>query len=914
MPPAIIAAVVAVGATAAASIGVISLTAAVVVGTLATVAGSLLTKQSLPNLGNYTSQQDRKQVLRSAAAPCSYVYGRTITSGLLAFAEEEKGNQEKNEWIHLLIVLASHPIDGVEKIWLGDDLIETYGEHATWSLINDPTVADSFLLSQCPSWKPDMIGKGLACLRVSLKFKQDKFPSGIPNIKAQIRGKRVYDPRTGLTQWSRNAALCIMDFYESDMLEVERADLDINMFIEAANICDQNVTNADGSVTKRYTIDGQFDADEAISSILDDMHEACGGEPTYMAGKHGLLVGAYYGPATMVLDESMIISDIEIVPESSFNEKVNVVTGTFIDAKGDYAEADFPAIRIEGWIKEDGNEFVQDKKFRFVTDEWQAQRLGQILLNRKRLGRTIKLTCNYKAYMFRPGYYVRLTVTPLGIINQEFRISSWELSGTEGVNLSLRQETPSVWNDAIGKPIDRPDLTVLPPSSVTPPWNLQYQVLEIGEVVQGVLTWLNSDSIVYNNVIIRQGGNTVFTVQVPGQQCRLSGLERGTYQAAVIAVNSLGAMSTETVVDIVIQAPPKPSGCEIEQGYFSVTLKPRSSAIAQVSTQYDFWTSGETRLARADTAVVEAGANHEGQGTFWTKDNLKNNHTYWWYVRTINAFGASEFLEVKVLCYTDITELMPQIDQAVRNSDAVKNVIKGVDTNLEGIMSNTLANHGTVEHQWAQYGEVRADILVVKTTVASAEQGLADLSTYVQAQIGPEGELTSAVNQKMTAVANSDGTAKASYTLNMGIVRNGVKYNTGFGMSIEPDGSSYKSTVVFAADQFGIYSGSDPGNYQAAFFVYNGQVFIRDAFIQNGSITNAKIGDFISSNNYVRGSSGWSINKNGASEFSNGTFRGSLYATSGNFSFNGVNNRVVLDNNGVTVNLDNGGLIRLGVW
>ena len=46
----------------------------------------------------------------------------------------------------------------------------------------------------------------------------------------------------------------------------------------------------------------------------------------------------------------------------------------------------------------------------------------------------------------------------------------------------------------------------------------------------------------------------------------------------------------------------------------------------------------------------------------------------------------------------------------------------------------------------------------------------------------------------MTAVVNNDGTAKASYTLNMGIVRNGVKYNTGFGMSIEPDGNSYKST------------------------------------------------------------------------------------------------------------------------
>jgi hypothetical protein len=59
-----------------------------------------------------------------------------------------------------------------------------------------------------------------------------------------------------------------------------------------------------------------------------------------------------------------------------------------------------------------------------------------------------------------------------------------------------------------------------------------------------------------------------------------------------------------------------------------------------------------------------------------------------------------------------------------------------VDTNLEAAMQNALANHGTVEHQYQQYGEVRADILVVKTTVAEVDKGLADLSTYVQAQVG----------------------------------------------------------------------------------------------------------------------------------------------------------------------------------
>jgi hypothetical protein len=46
-----------------------------------------------------------------------------------------------------------------------------------------------------------------------------------------------------------------------------------------------------------------------------------------------------------------------------------------------------------------------------------------------------------------------------------------------------------------------------------------------------------------------------------------------------------------------------------------------------------------------------------------------------------------------------------------------------VDTNLEAAMQNALANHGTVEHQYQQLGEVRADVLVVKT-VAEVDHAL----------------------------------------------------------------------------------------------------------------------------------------------------------------------------------------------
>lgn len=874
----------------------------------AQVATQMLTKK--PSIGGYRDVAERKQVLRAAASPKTVVYGRTVSAGTLFFSEEEKGDQTDGEWLHLAITLAGHPLSGVGTIYLGDDDIGSYPDNATYEVHNDRQTADPFMLQNCPSWKEDMIGKGISWLRVSLKFNAEKFPSGIPNIKVEKTGRKVYDPRTGRTEYSNNLALCVLDYYRN-YLKVPDADINWDQFQEAANICDETVTNGDGTTEKRYTLNGEFDLNENKASILEAMLAAGAGEPTYIAGKHGILVGAYYGPATEVITESQLAGDIEIMPEVSQSERVNTINGTFIDPKQTYAEADFPAVSVSEWVAEDGVEISQDLKLRFVTSEFQAQRLADIKLKRTRISRTMNLTLNLSGYRYRPGMYVKVNFPSLGIINVEMRVTDWRFGVQNGVQITLKQETADVWGDAIGKPIERPPFTQLPSGGVAQPQNLKYTVEEIGQVVQGVLSWQNIGQFVYNKVVIRKAGQTVLSVQVPGSFTRLTGLVQSTYTAHVTAVNQMGAESPEAYLEFSIQAPPAPSKVDIEQGYFAITLYPRLAALTNVSTQFDFWTSGETKLPNTSTPTVEAGATRAGVGTTWSSHGLKNGHTYYWYVRTINAFGTSAFVEVAALCQSDTEGLIDIIDDAVRDSDAFKNVAEGVDINLEAAMQNALANHGTVEHQYQQYGEVRADILVVKTTVATAQQGLSDLSTYVQAQIGPNGQLTAAVNEKMTAEVTDNGSAKASYTLNLGIIRNGIKYNTGFGMSIEPSGSSYKSTVVFAADQFGIYSGSDPGNYQAAFFVYNGQVFIRDAFIQDGSITNAKIGNYIRSSNYVAGpgGTGWNIDKSGNCEL-----HGALYATSGNFAFTGNGNGVTIDGKGVKVDLGGGDLMILGEW
>ncbi|WP_254989622.1 host specificity protein J [Enterobacter roggenkampii] len=412
------------------------------------------------------------------------------------------------------------------------------------------------------------------------------------------------------------------------------------------------------------------------------------------------------------------------------------------------------------------------------------------------------------------------------------------------------------------------------------------------ETVQVTATWetaTTTKKLVFELYVYSADGKVVSQYETDQFRYEFYGLAAGSYTLGVRGRNENGMKGVETQISMIIGAPPAPSSIIWTPGLFSADLVPVMRITATTDTSFEFWYSGQNKIT--DPANIEDLAQFLGRSNQWTLHGLQADKTYYVYVRTRNAFGVSEFVEVSGQASSDIPGMIDLIDEQIRESDAFKNVQEGVDTNLEGIMSNTLANHGTVEHQWAQYGEVRADILEVKTTVATAEQGLADLSTYVQASIGPEGSLTAAVNQKLTAEVNIDGTAKASYVTNLGIIRNGVKYSTGFGMSIEPSGNSYKSTVVFAADQFGIYSGSDPGNYQAAFFVYNGQVFISSAFIQDGTITNAKIGNFIQSNNYVAGSVGWRLDKSGTFEnYGSTAGEGAMKQTNQTISVRDANN------------------------
>lgn len=851
--PAAIPIIATVAAGAAASYQYYGIAMAITIA--AQVATQALTKK--PSLGGYRDNSERKQVLRAAASPKTVVYGQTMSAGTLFFSEEQPDEQDDGELLHLAITLAGHPLSSVGKIYLGDDEIATYAEYAQYEVHIDRQTADPYLLANAPSWKEDMIGKGITWLRLTLKYSAEKFPSGIPNVRVEKFGRPVYDPRTGQTVYSNNAALCILDYYRN-YLKVSDADILWDQFQEAANISDELVTRADGATEKRYTINGEFDLSENKVSTLEAMLSACAGEPTYTAGKHGILVGAYYGPASLVITESQLAGDIEIMPEVSQSERVNTIKGTFTDPLQFYSETDFPAVSVSEWVTEDGVEISQDMKLRFVSSEFQGQRLADIKLKRTRISRTMNVTLNLSGYRYRPGMYVKVNFPTLGMNDIEMRVTDWKFGVQNGVQLTLKQETSDVWGDAIGKPIERPPFTQLPPGGVAQPQNLRYTVEEIGQVVQGVLSWQNVGQVSYNNVIIRRAGVPVLSVQVPGSFTRLTGLLRDSYTAHVIAVNQMGAQSPEGFLAFNIEAPPPPSSVSVEQGYFAITLKPKMAELTSVSTQFDFWTSGETKLANTNTATVEAGATRAGMGTTWTSNDLQVDHTYYWYVRTINAFGSSAFIEVAALCSTDTASLIDQISHEIEGSEAFANLNKVIDTNTDAIIENAIANDADVQRRRKQDGLVSAEILRIDTLILTNDSAYAEKFEQLTAKADQN---SAAVQQVSSAYADLNGKLSAQWGAKVQVDSNGNKYVAGMQLGVEGNGGAVQSYFLVSADTMGFYN---PGNgtMKLAMAIKNGQIFLNEALIDYASITLAKIGSWYSAN-YVPGQSGTYMDKDG---------------------------------------------------
>lgn len=158
----------------------------------------------------------------------------------------------------------------------------------------------------------------------------------------------------------------------------------------------------------------------------------------------------------------------------------------------------------------------------------------------------------------------------------------------------------------------------------------------------------------------------------------------------------------------------------------------------------------------------------------------------------------------------------------------------------------------------------------------------------VQVEMGKNSAVIQQVSQAQVAL---DGKASAMWSVKMQIDSNGRYVAAGIGLGIENGPAGLQSQFIVSADRFAVVNSIAGGPLAVPFVVQNGQTFISSAFIADGTITNAKIGSYISSTNYIAGEQGWILNKDGTLEI-NGIVpgQGRLVINSLNVSVYDANN------------------------
>ncbi|HIC7929145.1 TPA: host specificity protein J [Enterobacter hormaechei] len=164
---------------------------------------------------------------------------------------------------------------------------------------------------------------------------------------------------------------------------------------------------------------------------------------------------------------------------------------------------------------------------------------------------------------------------------------------------------------------------------------------------------------------------------------------------------------------------------------------------------------------------------------------------------------------------------------------------------------------------------LQADVNGNKASINSLNQTFSDyqqaMATQVNSITATINGHTSAITTNAQAIANVNGDLKAMYSIKVGLSSNGQYYAAGMGIGVENTPSGMQSQVIFLADRFAVTHQAG-ATVTLPFVIQNGQVFIRDALIGDGTISNTKIGNYIQSNNYVAGSVGWRLDKGGTFE------------------------------------------------
>ncbi|WP_193115087.1 phage tail tip fiber protein [Escherichia coli] len=242
---------------------------------------------------------------------------------------------------------------------------------------------------------------------------------------------------------------------------------------------------------------------------------------------------------------------------------------------------------------------------------------------------------------------------------------------------------------------------------------------------------------------------------------------------------------------------------------------------------------------------------------------------------------------------SNVTSNITRMDKAISDETKARaDAISGLSASLTSTInskvsevSTALSTHETSSAE--KFSQISASFDSVNSSITEWSQAMATADEALSSKID---QLTVTVNGNKTAIETTSkaltdfkGNIDASYSIKLATDNNGMKYATGMSIGLTGDGTNFQSQCIFLVDRFVLMTAAN-GTYTTPFYVENGAMYVREAFIKNGSIDNAKIGNVITSYNWNGSDQGWAIVKDGWATFNNVTVRGTVYANAGVFN------------------------------
>lgn len=412
---------------------------------------------------------------RSSLEFTKRVYGMTVVSGPIVYTNV---SGTYGEYLWYVIALTDHQVDDISSIWFdGHNILSVYHDWDYYAspqgtgVITDPAYQDATNTYNAVSawWYPGEATqaasqplldagrhidtdwtsahqlKGCAYLVVRLlydKNTEDVWTAGAPdNIKAQVKGCRVYDPRLDSTRvidsttspetygsgahrltdsttwaWSENPALCVAD-YLTQVMDVAGTKIDWEAFADAADDCDVLVPidNASPQNTElRFRCNGALSMGDSHQDNLQSILATMDGHLYWTQGKWTVRASVWKAP-TVTITEDDIIGNVQVRGSAPKRDRYNLVRGFFVDPDRRWEAVEFPHITSATYQARDNAEIIPlDLKFPMVTSSTLAQRLAYRALNQGDNQKVIELPVSGKAAQLSVGDTVTLDIPTLG--------------------------------------------------------------------------------------------------------------------------------------------------------------------------------------------------------------------------------------------------------------------------------------------------------------------------------------------------------------------------------------------------------------------------------------------------------------------------------------------------------------------